>query len=149
MTIIPDQTGLGAQDRRHIDMARQLAAIGTVAGLREHAGTDDVVCALVDFWGAARQALTDLIAIAERATGPDDADADEDRGDEDDRLGEYDDDDFEPYCTVTRCGATVGIFVAHGEAWLHYTGAGTADDPVELFDPGHPAAVAWRPAGAR
>jgi hypothetical protein len=84
--------------------------------------------------------LDDLL----EALGPDD---DEDQGDEDDRAGEYDDeDDWQPYCRT--CDAAVGIFIAHGDAWLHYTGQGTPQDPVELFDPGHEAAVAWRPAGA-
>jgi len=144
-TIIYDQARL-------ISQARELAAIGTVAALREHAGTDDTLCALVDFWGAARQALADLIAIAERAGGPDDTEDDsEDQGDEDDdRAGEYDEEeDWQPYCTVTGCGATVGIFVAHGDAWLHYTGQGTPQDPIELFDAGHEPVVAWRPAGAQ
>jgi hypothetical protein len=56
-------------------------------------------------------------------------------------------DDEERYCC--RCGAGVGIFMGHGGAWLHYTGEGTADSPVELFDAGHAPEVAWRPAGAR
>jgi hypothetical protein len=57
------------------------------------------------------------------------------------RLDE-DQDDEEPYCGT--CGASVGIFHGHGDAWLHYTGEGTAASPVELFDAGHEAAVAWR-----
>ena len=59
------------------------------------------------------------------------------------RLDEDQDDDEEPYCTT--CGATVGVFRAHGDAWLHYTGAGTAASPVRLFDPGHEPVIAWRP----
>lgn len=58
-----------------------------------------------------------------------------------------DNDEAEPYCT--ECGGDVGIFIAHGDAWLHYRGEGTAADPVELFDAGHAPEVAWRPAGAR
>ena len=54
-------------------------------------------------------------------------------------------DDLEPYCT--GCGASVGIFICHGDAWLHYTGEGTAASPVELYDAGHAPDVAWRPAG--
>ena len=80
-------------------------------------------------------ALEDLLAVL----GPDD---DEDQGDED----RDDEDDFEPYCSA--CGATVGIFIGHGDAWLHYTGEGTVANPVELFDAGHAPVVAWRPAGA-
>ena len=56
-------------------------------------------------------------------------------------------DEDEPYCT--ECGADVGIFIGHGDAWLHYTGEGTAESPVELYDAGHAPVVAWRPAGAR
>jgi len=43
----------------------------------------------------------------------------------------------------------VGIFYAHGDAWQHYTGDGTAASPVELFDAGHEPVVAWRESGAR
>ena len=42
--------------------------------------------------------------------------------------------DDEPYCET--CGAAVGIFRGRGDAWLHYTGEGTVDSPVELFDAG-------------
>ena len=65
------------------------------------------------------------------------------------RLGEDQDDEDEdqPYCRA--CGSEVGIFMGHGEAWLHYRGEGAAENPVELFDPGHTPEVAWRPAGAR
>jgi len=69
------------------------------------------------------------------------ADQDVDEDDEDDE------DDFEPYCST--CGALVGIFIGHGDAWLHYTGEGTVANPVELYDAGHAPVVAWRPAGAR
>ena len=63
------------------------------------------------------------------------------------RLDEEPVDDNEPYCIT--CGAKVGIFYAHGDAWLHYTGEGTVASPVELFDAGHEPVIAWRPAGAR
>jgi hypothetical protein len=62
--------------------------------------------------------------------------------DEDDGL-----DDLEPFCF--RCGANIGIFTGRGGAWLHYTGAGTVDSPVELYDAGHAPEVTWCPAGAR
>jgi hypothetical protein len=78
--------------------------------------------------------LEDLLAVL----GPDDDKDDEDQGDED---------DFEPYCST--CGASIGIFIGHGDAWLHYTGEGTVASPVELYDAGHAPVVAWRPAGAR
>jgi hypothetical protein len=53
--------------------------------------------------------------------------------------------DEEPYCAV--CDAAVGIFIGHGDAWLHYRGEGTAASPVELFDAWHEPLIAWRPAG--
>jgi len=62
-----------------------------------------------------------------------------------DRLDHQYDDDPEPYCST--CGASVGIFVGHGDAWLHYTGEGTVESPVDLYDAGHAPAVAWREAG--
>ena len=65
------------------------------------------------------------------------ADGDEDQAVELDGL--------EPYCA--GCGADVGIFIGHGDAWLHYTGEGTAESPVELYDAGHAPEVDWRPAG--
>ena len=63
------------------------------------------------------------------------------------RLNEGQADDEEPICDT--CGATVGIFHAHGDAWIHYRGEGTIDRPVELFDAGHEPVIAWRLAGAR
>jgi len=79
--------------------------------------------------------LEDLLAVL---GGPDDDEDDEAQGDEDE--------DREPYCYT--CGADIGIFRGHGPAWLHYTGTGTADSPVELYDAGHAPVVAWRPAGS-
>ena len=63
------------------------------------------------------------------------------------RLNEGPDDDEEPICGA--CGATIGVFHGRGDAWLHYTGQGTAASPVELFDAGHEPVIAWRLAGAR
>jgi hypothetical protein len=78
--------------------------------------------------------LEDLLDVL---GGPDDED-DEDQADEA---------DFEPYCYT--CGASIGIFIGHGPAWLHYTGEGTSSSPVDLYDAGHAPVVAWTPAGAR
>ena len=61
--------------------------------------------------------------------------------------GAQGDDDIEPYCSA--CTAPIGVFIGHGSAYLHYTGEGTVASPVELYDAGHEAVVAWRPAGAR
>lgn len=64
-----------------------------------------------------------------------------------DRLDHQYDDDPQPYCSA--CGANAGIFIGHGDAWLHYTGEGTVASPVELYDAGHEPVIAWREAGAR
>jgi hypothetical protein len=61
------------------------------------------------------------------------------------RLDEHPDDDQEAYCVT--CDAKVGIFYAHGDAWLHYTGEGTVASPVDLYDAEHEPVVAFRPAG--
>jgi len=63
------------------------------------------------------------------------------------RLDHQYDDDPQAYCTT--CGALLGIF--HGQqdkGWQHFRGEGTAASPVELYDAGHKAEVAWREAGA-
>lgn len=64
-----------------------------------------------------------------------------------DRLDHQHDDDPEPYCSA--CGASVGIFIGHGDGWHHYRGAGTVLSRVQLFDAGHEPAIAWRVASAR
>jgi hypothetical protein len=81
--------------------------------------------------------LGDLLDELTALGGPDGGKAGEDQAD----------DDFETYCST--CGALAGIFIRHGDAWLHYTGEGTVASPVELYDAGHAPEVAWRPAGAR
>jgi len=68
-------TALSAHDRHVIDLARQMAALATVAAVREHADTDDTTLALAHFWGSARVMITDLVAIAERL-GDDEGQAD-------------------------------------------------------------------------
>jgi hypothetical protein len=62
-----------------------------------------------------------------------------------DRLDHQYDDEPEPYCSA--CGASIGIFIGHGDAWLHYTGEGTVESPVDLYDAGHAPVIAWREAG--
>jgi hypothetical protein len=66
----------------------------------------------------------------------------EDQGD-DDGQG----DDLEPYCAA--CGASIGVFIAHGNAYLHYRGAGTVASPIGLYDAGHEPVIAWRAAVSR
>jgi hypothetical protein len=56
-------------------------------------------------------------------------------GDEDGDL-----DGLEPYCA--ECGAWCGMFLGL-VGWRHFRGEGTAASPVELFDAGHDAVVAW------
>jgi hypothetical protein len=65
-----------------------------------------------------------------------------------DQLDEDEDDEdcLEPYCS--RCGATIGIFIGHGDGWRHYRGGGTVESPNELFDAGHEAELAERARGA-
>ena len=48
----------------------------------------------------------------------------------------------EPFCA--ECGAAIGIFLRFGLDWRHYRGDGTIIGQIELFDPGHDPAVAWR-----
>jgi hypothetical protein len=62
-------------------------------------------------------------------------------GHDDEGLDEGD--DLEPYCSA--CGAAIGVFIGLGSAYLHFTGQGTAESPVELFDAGHEPVIAWRP----
>jgi hypothetical protein len=54
----------------------------------------------------------------------------------------YGDDALEPYCT--ECDARIGIFMARGGNWLHYTG-NPEDRDVYPYDPGHAPVLAWRP----
>jgi hypothetical protein len=48
----------------------------------------------------------------------------------------------EPFCA--ECGAAIGIFLRFGLDWRHFRGDGTTIGQIELFDPGHDPAVAWR-----
>jgi len=52
-------------------------------------------------------------------------------------------DDEEPIPVCRECGALVGIFLAHGLRWQHFRGDGTTSGAQEIYDPGHPAEVAW------
>jgi hypothetical protein len=55
--------------------------------------------------------------------------------------------DPQGYCTV--CGGNAGHFIGY-EGPRHFRGEGTAASPVEITDPGHEPAVAWRyPDGDR
>jgi hypothetical protein len=128
-TIIPDQLG----DLAELN-ARRTAAAAVLGDYKTALATAPLTSPPGREWMfRLASVLEDLL----RAFGPD--------GDEDQAGG--DDEDLEPYCYT--CGANIGIFTGRGGAWLHYTGEGTVDSPVELYDPGHPAEVAWCPGGAR
>jgi hypothetical protein len=60
---------------------------------------------------------------------------------------EVDDDGLEPYCST--CGASISIFIGHGDERHHYRGNGTAESPNELYDAGHEPALSWREAAAQ
>lgn len=53
-----------------------------------------------------------------------------------------DEDRLEAYCSA--CGATIGIFPAHGQGWRHFSGNGTLASPNRLYDAGHEPVAAWR-----
>jgi hypothetical protein len=48
-----------------------------------------------------------------------------------------------PVCR--RCNRQVGIFLAHGLDWQHFNGDWTTSGAQEIYDPGHPVEVTWRP----
>jgi hypothetical protein len=50
----------------------------------------------------------------------------------------------EPYCT--RCGASAGIFIAHGCNWQHYRWDHAPGSKPEVFEAGHAPLIGWRPA---
>jgi hypothetical protein len=43
--------------------------------------------------------------------------------------------------TGDQCGADIGFFLRFGLEWRRYR---SADDEIELFDPGHAPHLAWR-----
>jgi len=140
--IIPDSHPSAGHRRSVIAEARQLAGLSGAAAVCGHAGTEDRLLAYVAAFAKAQRVLADLADHAAVLEGRIEV------------LGGLDDEDedqaaqnLEPYCYT--CGASIGIFIAHGDAWLHYTGQGTLQAPVVLFDAGHEPVVAWCPAGAR
>ena len=50
----------------------------------------------------------------------------------------------EPFCA--KCGAPVGIFLAHGKGYRHYRGILTATSKPRPYKADHAPMVAWRPA---
>jgi ribosomal protein S27AE len=51
---------------------------------------------------------------------------------------------LEPFCS--RCGAPVGIFLAHGKDYRHYRGIVTATSKPRPYKADHAPVVGWRPA---
>jgi hypothetical protein len=51
---------------------------------------------------------------------------------------------LEPFCI--RCGAPVGIFLAHGKDYRHYRGIVSATSKPRPYKADHAPAVGWRPA---
>ena len=82
-----------------------------------------------------------VIALAHAITALAAVELGEETGHDDDQAAEGDQDDNETYACLT-CGALIGVFIGHGDGWLHYRGEGTAASPVELFDAGHEATFA-------
>jgi ribosomal protein S27AE len=62
------------------------------------------------------------------------------------RPGTQDAVDQEPFCA--RCGAPVGIFLAHGKDYRHYRGVLTATSKPKPYKAGHAPVIAWRRAAA-
>jgi hypothetical protein len=52
--------------------------------------------------------------------------------------------DLEPFCV--RCGASVGIFLAHGTDYRHYRGVVTATSKPKPYKADHAPVIGWRPA---
>lgn len=50
----------------------------------------------------------------------------------------------EPFCL--KCGAPVGIFLAHGKGYRHYRGVLTPTSKPRPYKADHIPVVAWRPA---
>jgi len=51
--------------------------------------------------------------------------------------------DDEPFPVCRGCGASVGIFLAHGLRWQHFRGDAATSGTQEIYDPGHPAQATW------
>jgi ribosomal protein S27AE len=49
----------------------------------------------------------------------------------------------EPFCA--KCGAPVGVFLAHGKEYRHYRGVLTATSKPRPYKADHAPVVAWRP----
>ena len=54
--------------------------------------------------------------------------------------------DREPFCL--KCGAPVGIFLAHGKEYRHYRGVLSATSKPKPYKTDHLPVVGWRPVAA-
>jgi len=52
--------------------------------------------------------------------------------------------ELEPFCI--RCGAPIGIFLAHGKEYRHYRGILTTTSKPRPYKADHTPVVGWRPA---
>ena len=52
--------------------------------------------------------------------------------------------EMEPFCR--RCGARVGVFLAHGKDYKHYRGIVTPTSKPRPYRADHAPVVGWRPA---
>jgi hypothetical protein len=52
----------------------------------------------------------------------------------------------EPFCV--KCGASVGVFLAHGKGYRHYRGVLTAASKPRPYKADHAPVVGWRPTAA-
>lgn len=52
----------------------------------------------------------------------------------------------EPFCA--KCGAPVGVFLAHGKEYRHYRGVLTSTSKPKPYKADHAPVVGWRPAAA-
>lgn len=52
--------------------------------------------------------------------------------------------ELEPFCI--RCGAPIGVFLAHGKEYRHYRGVLTATSKPRPYQADHAPVLGWRPA---
>jgi hypothetical protein len=138
-------SALSERDRATLERAAEIQELRGADHVRKWAGagTYDITSTLhsyVELAGIAQTVIGDLTDIINRLAGEEDLPAvlrrlaDEDEA-EDENLGEPED-----YRCAT-CGATISVFIDHGDGWHHYRGNGTLDAPTELYDADHPAVL--------
>jgi hypothetical protein len=111
------------RDRIALERAAEIQDLTGADAVRGWAGAKSydvasTLSAFIEAFGAAQALLGDLSAIVNRLADTDD------------------DTDDDASCAV--CGNPIGIFQGR-TGWHHYKGFGTAEHPVEIYDPGHEA----------